>query len=244
MAPPADRATGDPEENHWIDDFLIPEDDIATFNNPYMTQLEIGLPDLLSPDGIDSFDNFLADMVMTQAPIGMGGTPLASSNHINNPVANGDGFRGHPYVNTPRGDVAMEEIQNLLDPSFPMADSNIEPQNILHSPILTENGQDEPAYVTDAGTRHVSKRARKSSSPSSDEWQRWKPVIHSLYIDNSYTLKATIREMAVEKGFDAESVTGLPLLPKSIILTLHNCTESRCTKESSESGAGENMSMA
>jgi len=238
MAPPADY----PEDNYWIDDYLIPEDDLATFNNRYMPQLEMDLPDLSSPDGIDSIDNFLASMPMTQAPIGMGGTPLAPSNHINNPVANWDGFRGQPYLNTPRGDVAMDEIHKLLDPPCPMADSNIEPQNLLRSPILTENGRDEPAYVTDAGTRHP-KRARKSSSPSSDEWQRWESVIRSLYIDNNYTLEATIEKMT-ENGFSAKSVTGLPLLPKSIILTLHKCIESRCTKESSKSGAGENMNRA
>jgi hypothetical protein len=236
---PADQGTGDSEDNPWTELTygLFPEDDIATSADPYLIQSEISLLDY---DGNFSFD-ILNNTLIMQAPVGMDGTPQASSNNINNVVANANDSRGHTYANTPRGGVAMEQIQTILPP-FQVADGNIEPQHLLGNPILAEKGQDEPEYVTDTKTPHVSKRARKNPSPSSEEWQKWKPEIHSLYMVDNYTLEVTRAKMAT-KGFYAESVTVLSLHPESIMLTLHKCKERGCTKRGSKTGAGERMNM-
>jgi hypothetical protein len=199
----------------------------------------------LDPDGNTSFDNnFYASVIMTQAPGGMGRTPQAPANNIDNFMANGNGSQGHTHANIPRGSVAMEQIQTLFAPPFPMADNNIEPQHPPGNPILAEEGQDESEYVTVARTPHVSKRARKppSPNPSPEEWERRKLEIHSLYF-GKHTLEDTRTEMK-DKGFDAESVTAPSLRPESIILTLHNFTERGCIKKNSAIGAGKHMNMA
>jgi hypothetical protein len=91
----------------------------------------------------------------------------------------------------PRGDAAREQIL-----------ANIKCQHLRDNMILDEEGQDEPQYVTDVNAQHVTKR----SGPSSEEWTKWKPEIHSVYVDGKCTLEATRAEMA-KKGFCAQLVT-------------------------------------
>jgi hypothetical protein len=209
MAPPADQGTGGREDSLWmqpVNGLLDPENDIAIFTNPYMMQPENGFWNL---EDNFNFDDIFTNRFMMEAAVGMDGTPRTSSDHINDLVANGSdsrGYsRGYTYANTPRGDMAMEEIQALFTPPFQVADSNIESQHLRGNTTLAEKGQDEPEYVTDARTPQVTKHAPRNSTLSSEEWQKWKPEIYSLYF-NGYTLEATRAEME-KKGFYAASVT-------------------------------------
>jgi hypothetical protein len=215
MAPPADQGTRDRESNPWAqpaNGLQDLEGDIAFFANPDMIQLEY---DLWNPMDNPIFDEILTNMPAMQEPAGGNWTLGTSSNNINNVVANGSDPQIYTYASIPRGDVAIEGIKTLATPSFQVADSNIEHQHFQSNTILAKEGHDEPEYVTHARTPQVPKRARKNSGPSSEEWQRRKPEIYSLYVENNYTLKLTIEEMA-RNGFYAESVT-LPVFPPGII---------------------------
>jgi hypothetical protein len=225
MAPLTDQGTGDREGKPWMqpanglqdleggiafftDPYMMqpenslqdPGNDIAFFTDPYMTQLE---NDFWNPQDDANLNEIFPDMRMMQAAVGRNGTPQSFSTNINNLVANGSDPRGYTDANIPRGDVAMEEIITLATTPIQVEESNIEPQHLQGNTILAENGQDEPEYVTHA---QITKRARTNSGPSSDEWQRWKPEIKALYVDDNYTLEVTRAEMA-KKGFYAESVT-------------------------------------
>jgi len=242
MAPPAYQGIGGHEDYPWGQlayGLSFPEDDMNAVTNPYITPPGIGHMD---PDGNTSFDNNFYAGIMMQPPVGTGRTPQASPNNIDNFMPNGNGSQGHTHANTPRGFAADEGIQNLFAPSFPMANNNIEPQHPPSIPILAEEGQDDSEYVTVARTP---KRTRKppSPNPSSEEWERRKLEIQSLYYFGNHTLEDTRTEME-NNGFYAKSVAAPPLRLESIMLTLHNFTERGCTKKGSAIGAGRHMNMA
>jgi hypothetical protein len=188
-----------------------PENDTAFFTNPYMMQLE---NDLRNPQDDANFNEIFPNMHMIQDAVGLNGTPRTFSNNINNLVANGNESRGYTYANIPSG-VALEEIPALATPPFQVEGSSIEPQYLQGNTILAEKCQDELEYASHAITPQITKRARKNSGPSSEEWQKWKPEIYRLYVENNYTLNLTMKEMA-RKGFYAESVT-LPVFFPGII---------------------------
>jgi hypothetical protein len=241
MAPPAYQGIGGHEDYPWGQPTYglpFPDDDMNTVTNPYITQPGIGH---LDPDGNVSFDNnFYAGIIMMQAPVGTGRTPQASLNNIDNFMPNGNGPQGHTHDNIPRGSAANEQMQNLFASSFPMANNN--PPGI---PNPAEEGQDESEYVAVARTPHVSKRTRKppTPNPSSEEWERRKLEIQSLYYFGNHTLEYTRAEME-KNGFHAQSVTAPSLRAGSIILTLHNFAERGCIKKGLDIGAGQHTKMA
>jgi Clr5 domain len=237
MAPLADQGMGESEGNPWMQPVIglqDPEGGIPFFANPDTIQPENSLRDpendiafFINPDMIQPeynfwtpmnnaiFDEILTNMSVTQEPVGGNWNLRTSSNTIDNVVANGSDSQSYPYSSIPRGDVAIEGIKALAAPSLQVADSNIEHQHLQSNRILAEEGQDELEYVTHGRTPQVAKRGRKNSGPSSEEWQRRKPEIYNLYVENNCSLKLTIKEMA-RNGFHAESVT-LPVFSLGII---------------------------
>jgi hypothetical protein len=183
---PDHQGAGDHEDVSWMQPAIHLEDDIFMLTNPCEKQAENGLWNPRSYFNVN--DNF-PSVLMNQPAAGRDWTPQTPLNHINNPTANW----ADPGWYTPR----------FIHP-FPVPDSNIEPQ---HPPnmSLPEGGQDEPEY-THAGMAHVTKRARINSGLSSEEWEKWKPEIKSLYFRLGSTLEDTRTEMA-NKGFHAGSVT-------------------------------------
>ena len=237
MAPLADQGMGEREGNPWMQPVIGlqdpeggipffanpdtiqpenslrgPENDIAFFTNPDMIQPEY---DFWTPMNNAIFDEILTNMSVTQEPVGGNWNLRTSSNTINNVVANGSDSQSYTYASIPRGDVAIDGIKALATPSFQVADSDIEHQHLQSNTILAEEGQDEPEYVMHGRTPQVTKRARKNSGPSSEEWQRRKLEIHKLYVVENCSLRLTMKEMA-GKGFHAESVT-LPAFSLGII---------------------------
>jgi hypothetical protein len=190
-----------PENGLWNPEDNVNFNDIFTY--PSMMQPENGL---WNSEDDANFNGICGNMLMMQPAVGRDRTTRASSNHINGVVANESDYGGYTNANIPRGEGAMEQIQALVTPPFQMADSNIEPQHLPGNTIFTEEGQDEPGYITHTRTPHATKRVRKNSGPSSEEWLKRKPQIYSLYVDGNYKLEATRAEMA-ERGFHAELVT-------------------------------------
>lgn len=205
MALHADRGTGGHGDNSWTqpaNGFWDPKDDTTVFADPNLMQLG---NDLWSLENDTNFDGNFANSFTMQAEVGADEASPKFPNHINNLVANGNDPRGYSDANIPRGDVAMEQIQALVTPVFQVADSNLGSQHLWGNEILAEEGQDEPVYVTHTNTPHVTKVSRKNCGPRSDEWQKRKSEIYSLYVVDNYTLEVTRKKMA-EKGFYAESV--------------------------------------
>jgi hypothetical protein len=208
MAAPADQGMGSYGEYPSVqpsNGLRDPEGDIPFSTNADMMQLGNGLWNF--EDSVN-FSDISDNTYMMQAVVRSDGIPRTFSNHMNNLMANGlRDSRGHNSDYIPRGDVVREQI--LAAHAFQVADSNIKPQHLQDNNILAEEGQVEPEYVTHAGAQHVTKHTGKHPGPSLEEWTKWKPQIHGVYVDGRCTLEVTRAEMA-KKGFYAKSVT-LPL---------------------------------
>jgi len=218
MAPPADQGTGNLKDNLRMqpaNGLWDPEDDIPIFNNSYMMPAD---NNLWSPEDNPNLNSIFISPYMIQAENGLQNPEnnfnfngfftnptMASSNHVNIPVANRITYGGYTGANIPRGEAPIEKMLALFTPPFQVSDSNIEPQHLPSNAILAEKGQDEPEYVMHASNPHVTKRARKNSGPSSEEWEKRKPEIYRFYVDDNYTLEAT-KEKMDENGFHAKSV--------------------------------------
>jgi hypothetical protein len=193
------------------------EDDIPPFPDPCSTQVENCLSNpapsnlaahapfhraflgpYMMPENNNVWNsmNDLGNLTMVTAPF-----ETAPPNYINNRMPNGIDFSGYCDASVPRGRMATDQIQDLLNTTFPDA-GNIEPRHLGNTSFL-ERGQEEAEYATNATTTHVAKRIRKSSNVSSEDWLKWKPELEKLYINEGYSLPATMTRMAV-KGFHAE----------------------------------------
>lgn len=171
--------------------YLLPE-------NPYIWN---------PPYHVDS-SGMLTNLSMVSAP----SFESAPSSYTHNGVANDMNLSGYHDAYKPRGSMAIDQVRDLINTASQPACSNIESQHLVNT-SLAEIDQEEPEYVTNATISHATKRTRKTSFVSPEEWQRLKPEIERLYVYEGRTLKETRDKMA-EMGFHAESVTLFSFLGK------------------------------
>jgi hypothetical protein len=205
------------------------------FTNADMIQAQFGLGGAGADFNFTEFTN--ADMM--QALFGLDGTTGVPSYTSNNLIASGSTLWGNTDASVPRYCPPMEHIQAMGIPPAHVAEWNVEPLRPLGNTVHTEEVQEvEPEYITDSRPSVSKIVVRNRSGPDTYEWEKRKPEIYNLYINEGRSLPMVVIEMA-KNGFYATSVINpLPLIPKNNTLTIYKSTGSPCTNENSRTGAG------
>jgi hypothetical protein len=157
-----------------------------------------------------------------QALFGLGGTPGVPSYTSNSLIASGSTLCDNTDVIVPRYRPPMEHIQAMGIPPAHVPEWTAEllrpPGNTVH---IEEVQEVEPEYPTYPRPSVSQIAVRNRSGPEAYEWEKRKPEIYNLYINEGRSLSMVVIEMA-KSGFYATSVINPPsLIPKNNALTIY-----------------------